>query len=523
MSHSLDQTTLSTFNYALSLAQSDQKSEAHKILIDLCQVHPTNTGILLWLAFTSSSQSEAQNWLGKVSQLEPNNPSLSQAYDWLTTNPAFRESEAQPDGPKLNVPDRVAPLSATTPPDHNSLASKYSIYKQFATGPVVIPKQVSAKKTTTPKKVNLTIRLLLVTACLLALIVTAALFWLKPAINDGFFTNGSIQHLNYRVIDSAYSSSLDLMIMISSSPDQLHIYAPASQKETTIDLKRPPLNLAVSPDGKFVVVGHNALISYIDLQKASLVKTLDLSNDPASLVLTNNGWVYFSPVKGNFHVYGIQTGNGQTITNSDSATFLDQGLVLKLSLDGKSLYGANRNSSPSKFLKVDVSRAVPSFLYEFPYHGEREGCGNLWLAEDGKRIFSACGEVFRASGDKNQDMTYNGKLTGVDSVYYLTHSKATGQILVVPSPTTGKAVYGSFTKRTPGNKIQIFGYENLNFEGSIKLPDFQNNGKNYPALATAVFVNATGTKYYTVVQADEKSGLENGSGLVIDNLSNPKS
>ena len=43
-------------------------------------------------------------------------------------------------------------------------------------------------------------------------------------------------------------------------------------------------------------------------------------------------------------------------------------------------------------------------------------CGNLWFSEDGRRIFTACGNVFRSATSKAEDMTYNGKMDGVGQI-----------------------------------------------------------------------------------------------------------
>ena len=64
--------------------------------------------------------------------------------------------------------------------------------------------------------------------------------------------------------------------------------------------------------------------------------------------------------------------------------------------------------------RFDITRGQATFLYDFPYLGEYETCGNLWISEDGFRIFTGCGHVFRSSESEPEDMLYNGTLGAVN-------------------------------------------------------------------------------------------------------------
>src|SRR5262245_19928035 len=81
------------------------------------------------------------------------------------------------------------------------------------------------------------------------------------------------QSLTFRAISAEYSKALDRIVMISSSPDVLHIYTPNGPSDTTVALSMPPLSLSVSPDGLFAAVGHDRLISYVSLSDGSVQRT----------------------------------------------------------------------------------------------------------------------------------------------------------------------------------------------------------------------------------------------------------
>src|SRR2546425_13095362 len=79
--------------------------------------------------------------------------------------------------------------------------------------------------------------------------------------------------LSYRPVTAAYSTALDRLIMVSGNPNALHIYDPVSQTDVTVNLVQPPLSLSISPDGLRAAVGHNALLTYVNLSTASVIRT----------------------------------------------------------------------------------------------------------------------------------------------------------------------------------------------------------------------------------------------------------
>src|SRR5271166_3378347 len=80
--------------------------------------------------------------------------------------------------------------------------------------------------------------------------------------------------LPYNPVTAEYSNALDRIILISANPNQLHIFDPVNNSDTVVNLPKPPLSLSVSLDGMHAAVGHDALISYVNLPTASLEKTL---------------------------------------------------------------------------------------------------------------------------------------------------------------------------------------------------------------------------------------------------------
>lgn len=314
--------------------------------------------------------------------------------------------------------------------------------------------------------------------------------------------------LDFTVLDAGYSATLDRIIMLSENPHQLHIYDPITQQDETVSLSRFPNNVSVGPSGEFAAVGHDARISYIDLRNRQVVAMLDVTADVHSIALADNGWVYAAPKRDQWeHLRAVEIATNTEVQSTGNSIYA--GSVYKLHPGGQCLYGADRGLSPSDIEKIDISAGEPAYAYDSPYHGDYAMCGDLWMSEDGQRIFTACGNVFRASSNREKDMTYNGKLSRLPKIQYVVHSSAAQRILALP-----KAGRSTSEGSVAENSLVIFEYETLNTEAVITLPDFIVNNTPYMSRGRFVFINSLGSEYYVIVEADAESGLLHGFGLV---------
>jgi hypothetical protein len=321
-----------------------------------------------------------------------------------------------------------------------------------------------------------------------------------------FTSDKKINGLNFTVIDAEYSKSLDKIVMVSSVPgNQLHIYDPVTDLDTTVTLNLTPTSVSVSPDGLFAAVGHNAWISYVDLSTATLVKTLPVSADVFDIVLAGNGYVYAFPrIDQWVQIHGINISTGaETLSSVNS---IRAGTKAKLNAGGTAIYGVTNGLSPDNIEKYDISAGAPAYAYRSPYWGTYPVCGDLWTSEDGFRIFTRCGNVFNATSLQATDMVYGGALQNLGLVRHMSHSSAIGKVIAIPD--NGYGITSADTE------IRIFVYNFLTFEQSIKLPHFVVGNNQYAGHGRFVFYNSNGTKSFVVLQADAGSGMLYDYGVV---------
>ena len=309
--------------------------------------------------------------------------------------------------------------------------------------------------------------------------------------------------LNYRIIDAEYSRSLDRIVSVSEDPNKLHIYDPGTEQETTIDLPLVPSCVSVSPDGFFAAVGHNAWISYVNLRNGRLEKTLAVATDVLDIVLAGNGFAYAFPRRDQWaqlHCIHIATG-----TETASSGLLYAGTVGRLHPGGKAIYTADRGLSPSDIAKYSIVNGIAEYLYDSPYHGDYAMCGDVWISEDGLRLFTRCGNVFRSSETRSQDMTYNGSLAHTPLVQSIAHSAGLRRVIAVPE--------NGWDSQNDDTQAHVYGYDYLSFEDSIALPTFDVNGTSYPGHGRFVFLKRDGTQFFVILQADASSGMLNDFGI----------
>ena len=215
------------------------------------------------------------------------------------------------------------------------------------------------------------------------------------------------------------------------------------------------------------------------------------------IVLTDNGWIYSSAVlwtsmDEDIHVIEIAT-------NARNAQYVENTAVYKLHPDGQRLYGARLNLSPTYLLMVDISEGAVNDYYDFRYHGDYEVYQNLWLSENGERIFTGCGYIFRASSTPSRESAYNGgemlyettlnregicvpfaqctsvslfrsicdiEMSRLGFIQHLTHSTAAKRLLLIASP---KACMLDTEFLTPRKKIIYFLIINVLLKRGTKL------------------------------------------------------
>lgn len=301
--------------------------------------------------------------------------------------------------------------------------------------------------------------------------------------------------LDYRVVDAEYSPAAGIIVTVSDSPARLTIIDVETGRTTSVDLALTPACVAVQPDGRYAAVCHNGYMSYVNLLTAQVEKTYAVTTDALDAVLPGNGWMYVFPRRDQWEsIRNIELSTG---VETRSGTIY-AGALARLNRAGTAMYVPTIGLSPSTVDKYSVANGVATSLWSSPYWGEHS-YGNVWLSEDGTRMYAASGEVFHASDTRGDDMSYSGALAGAGQVYGAADSRLRGRAYVV----SGDGSYG----------LRVYDTQYLAFKGVVTLPTF--NGASGPVSAQGrfVFADPDGSRVYVLEQADPNGGLAKDWGL----------
>lgn len=325
----------------------------------------------------------------------------------------------------------------------------------------------------------------------------------------------AVARLTHRVVDAAYSASLDRMIMVGADPSALYLLDPRGAAETAVALPLVPTSVAVDPAGQFAVVGHADAISYVDLQTKSVVRQLAVQGGIASLVLGDGGFAFAFP----------------TTLSGDHARLLSvpvaggASALLVSALVGAG-HGRFRHANATLYVTANpgpfggngieeyaVGSGVPTLVT--PAAGTNAGtCGDLWLSEAGTRLFTRCGTAFRASSSSSDDLSAAGTLPHLSGVSLLlrhvSDSTAAGEISAV-STGDDPFLYPPLDDRM----LRRWTADGLIAREALIFPAELVGTASFRWQGRFVFYRSDGSERYVLMQLDPAAGALQDFGFVV--------
>lgn len=310
--------------------------------------------------------------------------------------------------------------------------------------------------------------------------------------------------LGHDVVDAEFSKALNALVMVSSWPqNMLRVRDAATGAEKTLALNKVPLAVSLSPDGSKAAIGHDALITYVDLAQLGVVgapapKLLNLSTAAGDLVADGRGKVHVFPAGSQWaDVHSVDVA---TNTETKVWTMTYAGSRARLHPAGDKVYSANNGLSPSDIQAYDVSASPLVSLGDSPYHGQYAMCGNLWFSEDGATLYTACGNTFRSSFVAGQDMVYAGAMVlgGTIPISYwyeiqsLSHRAAAKEIALIDQSIYECRDYTGQAKCY--SHLNLYDSDFLNRTAQFLFPTVPVSGLNYQQLGRFVFHRNGGAK-----------------------------
>jgi hypothetical protein len=241
------------------------------------------------------------------------------------------------------------------------------------------------------------------------------------------------------------------------------------------------------------------------------VKTFPTTSDASDVLLPDNGSAYVWPRTDQWvaiHAIDLQTG-----VETTGGSLIYAGEKVRLHPSQTTAYGIWA-LSPADLQKYELlGGSPPRTLGDSPYHGDYPMGYNLWISQDGTRIFTAAGSVFRSSGVVGNDMTYAGKMNGIGQARAITDDAPAGRIYAFG--TTTSPYYWGIPDTDRSADIQSFESSTLNSLGSTTLPKISVGATQADTDGWFMFASADGQRLYMLLRAVPSAGLLNDWALYV--------
>lgn len=318
--------------------------------------------------------------------------------------------------------------------------------------------------------------------------------------------------LNFVPLEARYSKGLDKLVIVASNPHALKIVDPFTAATRSVILPTGVKSLSLSPDGKLAAVLHEGVVSLVDLDAGTLIRSSPTGGAQTDAFATNAGMLYLIGQTGGQWV-------DQAVAVIDGRTGVDRSAALGLGTwtfygTQRGIYAPRKNKvflmesglSPAdlKFFGIHPTTGAVTGTGDSPYHGDFPMSAPLFLSANEDILFTSSGNYFHTD-----TLKYAGKFTLSAAVLALSHSSDADELVLLQATGGGYPGYA----RTYAASYQRFVGSMFLPEGAITLPViaaaqsyginiFHSANGNHVALVQtgSATENAAGVQYYVTTR-----------------------
>jgi hypothetical protein len=271
-----------------------------------------------------------------------------------------------------------------------------------------------------------------------------------------------------------------------ASSHTLQILDPVTLASHSIPLAKAPLCVSVSPGGTFAAVGHESLVTYVDLSGKTVVKTFAVTGSVTDLVLAVE-WIHLRGAS-------IRVATGAVVA-FPSSHFTGA----RLQAGGAAIFATEPGPAGKVLWKYDVSTGPMSAAESSEakrYSVIYPACEGAWPSSSGARVYTGCGNAFES------DLGYASSFPGMGGVR---------GVAEIPGLKWVAALASSRDSRAKDNEVFVFESDFLERTNHFVLGDFESGGTKYEARGRWIFAGTS--SLYVISQAAAGFPVENDYGL----------
>lgn len=202
--------------------------------------------------------------------------------------------------------------------------------------------------------------------------------------------NINVRGVEGNIIDATFDRSTNTLYYVTSQPNKLVAYDVTERRIVReVALNKAPTCLAVSEDFTKAAVGHGGLISAINMDNFSVLRTFEYGYTIYDMEWAKDDWFCYTKA-GTYmnNLLWINISTSETAESDDNE--MDEGTYLKKVPAQPFVIAARRYSSPTGITVFDVDTKL-----EKSYR--HQSIGNYWFTSEGQYMLESNGNVYRVN------------------------------------------------------------------------------------------------------------------------------
>jgi hypothetical protein len=310
--------------------------------------------------------------------------------------------------------------------------------------------------------------------------------------------------LPYTVASAAYARGRGLLVARPDTEHAIYLLDPDTCDVARVAVPRPPLSIAISPDEASIAVGHDGLISIIDVATGDVGAMIPIPAPATEIAFDADGRVVvFSSARTAVATQLLIVDLKGTVT---AAGALDGGGHLGATADGAGLFWTGDAQTTADFAaRIVVGRAP---LLGTPVAAGPKSCHGLFATDDSRALITACGTILGLSAsDATADLAPAGALEGVAHVQHADTLIGKGLAAVIlPGDLAATA--------PPDGVVRIHATKDFSFIGSIPLPVLDTGQEQQTPHGRYVFLRKDGARAYVLARRQPGAAPVDGVAVI---------
>jgi hypothetical protein len=249
--------------------------------------------------------------------------------------------------------------------------------------------------------------------------------------------------LNFVPLEMRYSKGIDRFVAYATNPNALHIVDPFTGLQRQVPLPLGVRSLNLSGNGKLAAVLHDGVVSLVDLETATLIRSTPTGGSSGEAFVTDNGLIYVMGVQGGWNDQVATIFDGRTGADlTGIRTFYGQGTFYG-SQRGIFAHTKNRGFVMSSglspgdvsYFEIDRTSGAVTRASDSPYHGDYVMGAPFFLSGNEDLLFMPSGVYFRTD-----TLQFAGQLP-LNNILSMSHSATADEAIILTATSTPDGGY----------------------------------------------------------------------------------